>query len=121
MNFSNDASSKLNLLIADIAKQMFKLGYQQGYHDCEEGESLDIDDLKINIQFKDIFGNKHHIKSGEEPIKFPSIDNDCNESHAFDIWHLLLAHSTFAQKGQNAYIIDPNGHKTAVIKLFEEK
>ena len=121
MNFSNDTPSKLNRLIADIANQMFKLGYQQGYHDCEEGESLDLDDLKINIQFKDIFGNKYHIKSDEEFIKFPTIDNDCNESHAFDIWHLLLAHSTFEQNGQNTYIIDPNGHKTAVIKLFEEK
>lgn len=121
MNLSNDMPSKLKLLITDIAKQVFKIGYQQGYSDCEEDCPLDLDELNFNIQFKDIFGNQHHIKSAEEPIKFPSLADDFNASHAFDIWHLLLAHSTFAQKGQNAYIIDPNGHKTAVIKLFEEK
>lgn len=120
MNFSNNIPNKLNLLITDIAKQMFKLGYQRGYHDCEEGDSLDLDELKFNIQIKDMFGNKHQIKSHEDSIKFPTT-NKFDESQAFDTWHLLLSHSTFEQKGDNTYIIDPNGHKTAVIKLFEEK
>ena len=59
MNFSNDTPSKLNRLIADIANQMFKLGYQQGYHDCEEGESLDLDDLKINYDKSGVYREWH--------------------------------------------------------------
>lgn len=121
MNFSNDMPSKLKLLIADIAKQVFKIGYQQGYNDCKEDCPLDLDELNFNIQFKDMFGNKHHIKSAEDLIKFPTLPNDSDSSHAFDIWHLLLAHSTFVQKGSNTFIIDPNGHKTAIIKLFDKK
>lgn len=119
MNSSNNAPNKLNRLIANIAKQMFKLGYQQGYHDCKEGCPLDLDELSFNIQFKDLFGNKHQIKSHKDSIKFPTM-NEFDESQAFDTWHLLLSHCTFVQKGENTYIIDLNGHKTAVIKFFDE-
>ena len=120
-NFGKRADNIRNTL-SRLTKSVFKQGYKQGFQDCKDGLPMDLDDLSINVKIKEKAGLGELIKDDDaSEIEFPSFIDEFNESQAFDTWHLLLSHSTFEQKGDTTYIIDPNGHKTAVIKFFEEK
>lgn len=120
-NFGKYADNIRNI-ISRLTKSVFKHGYKQGFKDCEDGLSMDLDDKIINLKIKEKAGLGKLIKDDDAPeIEFPSFIDEFNESHTFNAWHHLLAHSTFEQEDGNTYIIDPSGHKTAVIKFFEKK